>query len=105
MEIIPSLIPTIPYSSPSAQEAPAHMPQVKRSLSVIYAANPFGADHESSEHDPAYKAYPERMEQIGLTNPQERLALNEEMMRFAMVTSRPSTYTNYFHNLTLFYFS
>ena len=42
------------------QEAPAHMPQVKRSLSVIYAANPFGADHESSEHDPGYKAYPER---------------------------------------------
>jgi aldehyde:ferredoxin oxidoreductase len=26
------------------------------------------------------------MEQIGLTNPQEKLALNEEMMRFAMVT-------------------
>ena len=73
------------------QEAPAHMPQVKRSLSVIYAANPFGADHESSEHDPAYKAYPERMEQIGLTNPQERLALNEEMMRFAMVTQHLSS--------------
>ncbi len=73
------------------QEAPAHMPQVKRSLSVIYATNPFGADHESSEHDPAYKAYPERMEQIGLTNPQEKLALNEEMMRFAMVTQHLSS--------------
>ena len=73
------------------QEAPAHMPQVKRSLSVIYAANPFGADHESSEHDPSYRAYPERMEQIGLTNPQERLALNEEMMRFAMVTQHLSS--------------
>jgi aldehyde:ferredoxin oxidoreductase len=68
------------------QEAPAHMPQVKRSLGVIYAANPFGADHESSEHDPSYKAFPERMKYIGLTNPQEKLALNEEMMRFAMVT-------------------
>ena len=73
------------------QEAPAHMPQVKRSLSVIYAANPFGADHESSEHDPAYKAYPDRMEKIGLTNPQEKLALNEEMMRFAMVTQHLSS--------------
>ena len=73
------------------QEAPAHMPQVKRSLSVIYAANPFGADHESSEHDPAYRAYPERMEKIGLTNPQEKLALNEEMMRFAMVTQHLSS--------------
>ena len=57
----------------------------------IYAANPFGADHESSEHDPAYKAYPERMEQIGLTNPQEKLALNEEMMRFAMVPQHLSS--------------
>ncbi len=73
------------------QEAPAHMPQVKRSLSVIYAANPFGADHESSEHDPGYKAYPERMKEIGLTNPQEKLALNKEMMRFAMVTQHFSS--------------
>ena len=29
------------------------MPRVKRSLAVIYAANPFGADHQSHEHDPA----------------------------------------------------
>ena len=36
------------------QELPAHMPQVKRSLALIYAANPFGADHQSSEHDPMY---------------------------------------------------
>jgi len=68
------------------QEAPAHMPQVKRSLSIIYAANPFGADHMSSEHDPSYKSYPERMSYIGLDNPQPKLALNEEMMRFATVT-------------------
>ena len=73
------------------QEAPAHMPQVKRSLSIIYATNPFGADHESSEHDPGYKAYPERMKYIGLTNPQEKLALNKEMMRFAMVTQHLSS--------------
>jgi aldehyde:ferredoxin oxidoreductase len=38
------------------QEAPAHMPHLKRSLAVIYAANPFGADHMSSEHDPAYES-------------------------------------------------
>jgi len=34
-------------------EAPAHMPQAKRSLALIYAVNPFGADHQSHEHDPA----------------------------------------------------
>ena len=28
------------------------MPQAKRSLGLIYAVNPFGADHQSSEHDP-----------------------------------------------------
>ncbi|MBP1703170.1 MAG: aor, partial [Chloroflexi bacterium] len=36
-------------------EAPAHMPQAKKSLAVIYAVNPFGADHQSSEHDPMYE--------------------------------------------------
>ncbi len=68
------------------QETPAHMPQVKPSLSVIYATNPFGSDHQSSEHDPSYRFYPERMAEIGLTDPQPKLAFNEEMMRFAMVT-------------------
>lgn len=68
------------------QEMPAHMPQVKRSLALIYAVNPFGADHQSSEHDPAYKAYPERMAEIGLTNPQPNKVLNEEKVRFALQT-------------------
>ena len=33
------------------QELPAHMPQLKPAVGVIYAVNPFGADHQSSEHD------------------------------------------------------
>ena len=68
------------------QEFPAHMPQVKRSLGLIYAVNPFGADHQSSEHDPSYGDYPERMAQIGLTNPQPSDLLNEEKVRYALVT-------------------
>lgn len=68
------------------QELPAHMPQVKRSLGLIYAVNPFGADHQSSEHDPSYNWYPERMAQIGLTNPQPNDVLNEEKVRFALRT-------------------
>nr|MBA3532344.1 aldehyde ferredoxin oxidoreductase [Ardenticatenales bacterium] len=53
------------------QEAPAHMPQVKRSLGLIYAVNPFGADHESSAHDTAYtpgwgKKQQYRLGQLGL---------------------------------------
>ncbi len=38
------------------QEWPAHMVQMKPNLIVNYAVNPFGADHQSSEHDPALMA-------------------------------------------------
>ena len=67
---------------------PAHMPQVKRSLALIYAANPYGADHVSSEHDPSYKGYPDRMAELGLLNPQPDNVLNVEKVRFAVYTQR-----------------
>lgn len=68
-------------------EMPAHMPQVKRSLALVYAVNPFGADHQSSEHDPSWKSYPERMAEIGLTGePQPNKVLNEEKVRYALTT-------------------
>lgn len=38
------------------QEWPAHMVQMKPNLAVMYAVNNFGADHQSSEHDPALMA-------------------------------------------------
>lgn len=38
------------------QEWPAHMVQFKTNLALNYAANPFGADHQSCEHDPALMA-------------------------------------------------
>lgn len=68
------------------QEFPAHMPQVKRSLALIYAVNPFGADHMSHEHDPSYRDYPERLSKLGLNDPQEDRVLNEEKVRFALTT-------------------
>ena len=69
-------------------EAPAHMPQAKRSLSLIYAVNPFGADHQSSEHDPYYEDGVidfnlDRLKQIGLGSPQPAYSLTEEKVRFA----------------------
>ena len=67
---------------------PAHMPQVKRSLALIYAVNPYGADHESSEHDPSYKNYPGRMAELGLTDPQPAKVLNAEKVRYAVYTQR-----------------
>ncbi len=72
------------------QEAPAHMPQVKRSLALIYAVNPFGADHESSDHDPSYEAgfkyFKNRLGTLGLTQPQEPLSLGPEKVKFARKT-------------------
>ncbi len=72
-------------------EAPAHMPQAKRSLSVIYAVNPFGADHQSSEHDPYYEEgiadfNLDRLKQINLGSPQPAYSLTEEKVRFAYET-------------------
>lgn len=72
------------------QEAPAHMPRVKRSLAIIYATNPFGADHESSEHDPAieddFEYYTDRMAVLGFSEAQEPQSLSDEKIRFAMVS-------------------
>ncbi len=67
-------------------ELPAHMPQVKRSLALVYAVNPFGADHQSSEHDPSYNWYPDRMAELDLLDPQPNQALNAEKVRFALYT-------------------
>ncbi|MBI4672871.1 MAG: aldehyde ferredoxin oxidoreductase family protein [Chloroflexi bacterium] len=76
------------------QEFPAHMPQAKRSLALIYAVNPFGADHQSSEHDPMYEEgntsdlYMERLNQIGLYEPQPQRSLTVEKVRFALKTQQ-----------------
>ncbi len=68
------------------QELPAHMPQNKASLGLIYAVNPFGADHQSSEHDAAYTQPNERMAALMLNNPQPENVLNEEKARYASIT-------------------
>jgi aldehyde:ferredoxin oxidoreductase len=72
------------------QEAPAHMPRVKRSLAIIYAVNPFGADHQSHEHDPAFEDdfedYTDRMAVLGFTEGQEFQSLNEEKIQFAVTS-------------------
>jgi aldehyde:ferredoxin oxidoreductase len=72
-------------------EAPAHMPQAKRSLGLIYAVNPFGADHQSSEHDPYYEEGVadlnlNRLKLLGLNEPQPGYSLTPEKVRFAYLT-------------------
>jgi len=68
------------------QELPAHMPQVKRSLGLIYSVNPFGADHMSSDHDNGYESYNSRLAELGLVDPQPARVLNAEKVRFAIYT-------------------
>jgi aldehyde:ferredoxin oxidoreductase len=73
------------------QEAPAHMPQAKKSLALIYAANPFGADHQSSEHDPGYEPDASalslgRLEALDLKDPPPYGDFGPEMVRFATYT-------------------
>jgi aldehyde:ferredoxin oxidoreductase len=73
------------------QEFPAHMPQVKRSLGLIYAVNPFGPDHQSSEHDGSlegsFKWYKDRLAiMIGFTEQQEKYSLTDEKVRYALVS-------------------
>jgi aldehyde:ferredoxin oxidoreductase len=73
------------------EEAPAHMPHSKKSLSLIYAVNPFGADHQSHEHDPCYEEgapalYLKRMAMIGLNKPPPPGSMNEEKVRLTYIT-------------------
>ncbi|HET7011916.1 MAG TPA: aldehyde ferredoxin oxidoreductase family protein [Anaerolineales bacterium] len=70
-------------------EAPAHMPHAKRSLGLIYAVNPFGADHQSSEHDPmiedgASELYMGRLALLGFDNTLPALSLGPDKVRFAL---------------------
>ena len=73
------------------QELPAHMPQHKRSLGLVYAVNPFGADHQSSEHDSALRAKPgtlhrTRLSQIDVNDELPLADLSDAKVRFAYHT-------------------
>ena len=77
-------------------EAPAHMPQVKRSLGLVYSVNPFGADHNSSEHDPAveddYKHYSDRLQSIGINNSSPKRSLDRDKVKFALTTQHMNSF-------------
>ncbi|MBI3738804.1 MAG: aldehyde ferredoxin oxidoreductase C-terminal domain-containing protein, partial [Chloroflexi bacterium] len=73
-------------------EAPAHMPQAKRSLALIYAVNPFGADHQSSEHDwmieegMASDLYMSRLSMLGMPDKLAPLSLDAAKVKYAWLT-------------------
>jgi len=72
------------------QELPAHMPRVKRSVAIIYATNPFGADHQSHEHDPSieddFEYYTDRLAVLGFKEAQEPRSLSDEKIRFTVAS-------------------
>ncbi len=74
-------------------EAPAHMPQAKRSLGLIYAVNAFGADHQSSEHDPmvedgASDLYLGRLKDLGIDGAIKPYSLGDDKVTFALRTQQ-----------------
>jgi len=75
-------------------ESPAHMPQAKRSLGLIYAVNAFGADHQSSEHDPmiekgsASDLYMGRQKLLGFDHMLAPLSLDQDKVRYAFRTQQ-----------------
>jgi len=75
-------------------EAPAHMPQAKKTLGLIYAVNPFGADHQSHEHDPVYESEnttelsTRRLAKLGLDHLQPAASMNDEKIRFSFITEK-----------------
>lgn len=70
-------------------EFAAHMPQYKPGLGIVYAVNPFGCDHQSSENDPVLSMPPDSQEKIwlgklGITQSEdEPHGLGDEKVRFA----------------------
>ena len=72
------------------QELPAHMPRVKASLSIAYACNPFGADHESSEHDTSIMNEPlsEPITSLGMNKAVKLNELNFEKVKLFTYSQR-----------------
>jgi aldehyde:ferredoxin oxidoreductase len=68
------------------QAFPAHMPRVKPSMALMYAVNPFGADHMSSEHDWIAAADVDLARGLGITDFTEPENLNELKARATMLS-------------------
>jgi aldehyde:ferredoxin oxidoreductase len=70
------------------------MPQYKPSVGLVYAVNPFGADHQSSEHDvflvlPPDSRERQRLNQIGIWQGYDNpFALDDEKVRFALESQK-----------------
>jgi len=70
------------------RELPAHMPQVKREMALLYGVNPGGADHTVSEHGTSYTRFAHGVAALGLLDPQPPNSLTPEMVRYAVYSQQ-----------------
>ena len=75
------------------QPFPAHMARAKGSLPVVYAVNPYGADHMCTEHDAFLleelpQSLRERMRALGILETAPVEATGPVKMRLATITQR-----------------
>ncbi|MBN1248205.1 MAG: aldehyde:ferredoxin oxidoreductase, partial [Anaerolineae bacterium] len=70
------------------RELPAHMPQVKRPMALLYGVNPGGADHTVSEHSTSYTRFADGVAALDLLDPQPSTVLNPEMVRYAVYSQQ-----------------
>jgi aldehyde:ferredoxin oxidoreductase len=66
------------------QEYPAHMPQVKGGLGLLYGVNSGGADHTVLEHDTGWVGFADKMAALGFADPQPAETLNAEKVRYTV---------------------
>ena len=76
------------YVGVKGQELPAHMPQQKPGVGIIYSVNPYGADHQSVEHDTLIaipgNPFKARTDLVGnYTHYTDSTILDENKVRFA----------------------
>ncbi|UCF91272.1 MAG: aldehyde ferredoxin oxidoreductase family protein [Desulfobacterales bacterium] len=68
------------------QPFPAHMPRIKPSQALMYAVNPFGADHMSSEHDWIGAAEGDLARGVAITDFTDLENLDEAKVRATMLS-------------------
>ncbi len=66
------------------QEYPAHMPQAKGALGLLYMVNSGGADHTVLDHDTGWAGYAEKAAALGLLEPLPPEVLNPQKVRYAV---------------------
>ena len=74
-------------------EAPAHMPHMKKAYVLMYAVNPFGADHMSSEGglqytEKVHEYFQEQLGASGLPAPSPVNVLQPEKIEFVRLTQK-----------------